>query len=1135
MASRLQLKVFLAGRVAVETDGGVIDGELFPGRQGRLLFAYLVAEQGRPVPRDELAEALWGEAPPATWGKALTVIVSKLRGLLAERGIDGANALTGAFGCYRLVLPEGTWVDVIVAANAVREAEEALAAGDLDEAKAAATLAASLVRQPFLAGEDGAWVDEKRRELADVRGRALSILADASLRSGDAREAAMWAEQMIVLEPFRETGYRRLMEAHVAAGNRAEALRVYERCRRLLADELGAYPSPETECIYRELLGESSPDARAVPAEARPVAALEREPEEEAPSTAPHRPTLRPTRVLIVIGGALLLAVAIAAPVVALTGANRAGLPSAAPNSVAVIDAKSNRLVTGIPATAAPTSIAVGADAVWATSEQESTVLRIDPASKSVQRIPVRGDPSGIAVGAGAVWVANSLDGTLMRIDPGTNGVVQTIPLGVTPNAVVFERGELWVTSADDRSLNKIDPVDGHVVKRISTGALGRGVAVGDGAVWVTDESSHRVVRVDPVRGRMVTTVTVGNGPTGIAFGAGSVWVANSLDGTVMRIDPETNTVMATTDVGGDPNAIAADADTVWVSSELSRSVVRIDPATGEVAGRIELGNPPRGLAVSKNRVWVAVQPSGVGHRGGRLVVAVPGPAYSIDPSFMDWAGTIDSLTVAYNGLVDFARRGGSEGTQLVPDLATTLPVITAAETSYAFQLRPGIRYSNGTLVKASDFLRAFERAFRGRSSAAQSFTSLVGADACKRRPGRCDLSRGVRTDDATGTIVFHLRRPDPDFLGTLVEWAPIPPGTPNHDLGRRPVPSTGPYMIESYVPKRKLTLVRNPHFHVWSRVASPDGFPEEIVIRLSGTARADVAAVERGQADFTPILAEHTRPEELEARYPSRVHLHAEHATVFLFLNTTLPPFDDVRVRRAVNLAVDRTAVARSEGGPQLAQVTCQLRPPGTVGFRRYCPYTADPDRTGEWKAPDLARARRLVAVSGTRGMSVMVWTSPGFWTPAAREAVSTLRELGYRASLRVVLGDIDAYIAKTSDQKTHGVQAGMGGYWAPDTPESLLDSLTCDSIRPGKQNWNESFFCDRKLDARIARARRLQITNPDEAVQAWAPIENELVDLAPWVPLFTPWSGDFVSKRVGNYQHFPGGGVLLDQLWVR
>ena len=121
MASGSQLRVFLAGRVAVEANGHVIDEARFPGRQGRLLFAYLVAERGRAVPRDELAEALWENAPPATWEKALTVIASKLRGLLTDSGIDGATALSGAFGCYRLELPEGTWVDVIAAANAARE------------------------------------------------------------------------------------------------------------------------------------------------------------------------------------------------------------------------------------------------------------------------------------------------------------------------------------------------------------------------------------------------------------------------------------------------------------------------------------------------------------------------------------------------------------------------------------------------------------------------------------------------------------------------------------------------------------------------------------------------------------------------------------------------------------------------------------------------------------------------------------------------------------------------------------------------------------------------------------------------------------------------------------------------------
>src|SRR5438045_668252 len=135
MTSGLQLKVFLAGRVAVENDGVVIDETRFPGRQGRLLFACLVAEQGRPVPRDELAEALWGEAPPATWEKALTVLASKLRGLLADSGADDTGVLTSAFGCYRLDLPTGSWVDVIAAANAVQAAEEALASGDFARAK----------------------------------------------------------------------------------------------------------------------------------------------------------------------------------------------------------------------------------------------------------------------------------------------------------------------------------------------------------------------------------------------------------------------------------------------------------------------------------------------------------------------------------------------------------------------------------------------------------------------------------------------------------------------------------------------------------------------------------------------------------------------------------------------------------------------------------------------------------------------------------------------------------------------------------------------------------------------------------------------------------------------------------------
>jgi DNA-binding SARP family transcriptional activator len=152
-------------------------------------------------------------------GKGAYVLVSKFRGLLAEHGIDGSRALTGAFGCYRLDLPEGSWIDVVAAVGAAQEAEDALTAGDLEKAKTAAALAASVVRQPFLPGDGGAWVEEKRRELSEVHVRVLNVLTDACLRSGDVRAATTWAEKSVAVAPFRETGYRRLMEAHIASGD----------------------------------------------------------------------------------------------------------------------------------------------------------------------------------------------------------------------------------------------------------------------------------------------------------------------------------------------------------------------------------------------------------------------------------------------------------------------------------------------------------------------------------------------------------------------------------------------------------------------------------------------------------------------------------------------------------------------------------------------------------------------------------------------------------------------------------------------------------------------------------------------------------------------------------------------------
>ena len=663
----MSLEISLAGRVTLCSEGVLIDEERLPGRQGRLVFAYLVSENGRPVTRDELAEAIWGETPPARWEKALAVIASKLRGLLGECGADGAKVLTSAFGCYRLELPEGSWVDVLAAARAADDAEAALAGGRTEQAKTAASEAVGVARLPFLPGEDGAWVERKRRELADVLDRALDCLADACLRSGEASEAAKWAQEAIALQPFRESGYRRLMHAHAAAGNRAEALQVYERCRQFLDEELGAYPSPETESIYRELLQTPTQSPAPIPSQE-----VQLDPPGQA--AVPIDQVRRRSGVLIAIGAVFLLSAAVAVAVIELTNQDSPGLNSVSAHSIAAIDTGSNRLVVAVPVGNGPTSVAIGFGSVWVTNAQDGSVSRIDPRTRVVvQRIDVGGDPSGIAVGAGGVWVANSLDATVSRIDPHTNRVVQTIPVGVTPTAVAVDGGAVWVTSAAEHTVTRIDAATGDPGKPIRTGALGRGIAVGGGSVWITDESSRSVVRIDSLRGNVVETVSVGNGPTGIAFGDGSVWVANSLDGTVSRIDSGTNrvtaSVTATIPVGEGPDGVAVGAGVVWVSGEFSQLIARIDPAENRVVERIPVANRPKGLALLDNQVWFAVQPSGAGHRGGRLVVRGSGLIVGqIDPSFMTWSGTATALSSAYDGLVGPARRGGSDGTQIVPE-----------------------------------------------------------------------------------------------------------------------------------------------------------------------------------------------------------------------------------------------------------------------------------------------------------------------------------------------------------------------------------------------------------------------------------------------------------------------------------
>jgi DNA-binding SARP family transcriptional activator len=262
----MSLEIILTGQLAAEADGNRADATDLPGRQASVVFAYLVAERDRPVPTEELAEAVWGGALPPTWRPALRGVVSKVRDFLGLLGLPGADTLTSAAGCYRLVLPGDTAVDVEQAEGQAEQAWRALAAGRPAEAVAAAEQARAIAGRPLLPGHDGVWVQDRRAALHQVRVRSLELLVEAHLRAGQAAQAVGPAGDLVALEPFRDSAYRRLLAAHAAAGDRGEALRAYDRYRRVLAEELGVGPSPDLEAAYLELL-------HAEPADVAPAAA----------------------------------------------------------------------------------------------------------------------------------------------------------------------------------------------------------------------------------------------------------------------------------------------------------------------------------------------------------------------------------------------------------------------------------------------------------------------------------------------------------------------------------------------------------------------------------------------------------------------------------------------------------------------------------------------------------------------------------------------------------------------------------------------------------------------------------------------------------------------------------------------
>jgi DNA-binding SARP family transcriptional activator len=245
----LTLRIYLAGRLCIESGATLLDERQLPRRQGRLALAVLAAEHARAISRDELADVLWPHDLPAAWEVALRAVISKLRTVLRGAGWPYAEPIESAFGCYQLRVPPATWIDIDVAEDSVHRAEALLSRGDTRSAYGWAVVASSIARRPFLPADEGPWVDGRRELLRTCLIRALDCVAAACAASGEHSLALKNAKEAVVLEPLREAGYQRLMQLHAAMGERALALQTYRRCAEVLASELGVAPSTETRAV----------------------------------------------------------------------------------------------------------------------------------------------------------------------------------------------------------------------------------------------------------------------------------------------------------------------------------------------------------------------------------------------------------------------------------------------------------------------------------------------------------------------------------------------------------------------------------------------------------------------------------------------------------------------------------------------------------------------------------------------------------------------------------------------------------------------------------------------------------------------------------------------------------------------
>ena len=495
----------------------------------------------------------------------------------------------------------------------------------------------------------------------------------------------------------------------------------------------------------------------------------------------------------------------------------------------------------------------------------------------------------------------------------------------------------------------------------------------------------------------------------------------------------------------------------------------------------------------------------GGGKEGGEISGTVTSFPDYLDPQLSYTLEGWEGLWNTYVPLLTYAHGNGDETTKLVPGLAESMPEISPDGKTYTLTLRKGMKYSDGSPIKASDFGYAIQRLFDLDSGGSSFYEGIVGAE--DYADGKADTISGIKANDQTGEITIQLTEPSgtfPNELG-LMFAAPVPQSTPlDKDQTNTPPPSSGPFMISNVDAPTSYTLERNPQFKTVQAAGAsdvPDVHVDKLTITQNKNQSAQAQAIEQNTSDFMVDPPPADLLPDIQNTYADRFRFQESINTYYFFMSYDTPPFSDVRVRQAVNYAIDPAALTRIFGGR--LHPTQQILPPGMPGYEEYKLYPG----------PDLEKAKQLIAQANPSDMDITVWTDD----EPDRKRIGAyyqdvLNQLGFKTTLKIVGGDV--YFATIGNAKTPDLDTGFAD-WFQDYPhpnDFFEPLLSGDAILPT----NSQNFGKVNIPELTDKTNELGTQQLQDVEDQYSALDKSYMEQAVWAPYGNEEFTTFTSDRV-------------------